>query len=167
MDKIEWDGLLSVERFPRTDPGYNKMIPAIRSLSFNVICHVICMQARLGMALDSLINSTTAAVNASLVHRSPDHQCRLFSRMQDLSSSFVGFRWHSAQENVKKWYEGCSISAVHALVLQSPPTASLSLLHPQDLVSGDPLQTRQNQQKNTHTHILFLSAPVGQHLAGC
>ena len=106
MDKIEWDGLLSVERFPRTDPGYNKMIPAIWSLSFNVICHVICMQTRLGMALDSLINSTTAAVNASFVHRSQDHQCRLLSRVQDLSSSFVGIPLHSVQENVKKWYEG-------------------------------------------------------------
>ena len=110
--------------------------------------------------VDSLINSTTAAVNASLVHRSPDHQCRLFSRMQDFSSSFVGFRLHSVQENVKKWSEGCSISAVHALVLQSPPTASLSLLHPQDLVSGDPLQTRQNQQKNTHTISFGLCRPT-------
>ena len=136
------------------------MIPAIRSLSFNVICHVICMQARLGMALDSLINSTTAAVNASIVHRSQDHQCRLFSRVQDLSSSFVGIPLHSVQENVKKLYEGCSISAVHALVLQSPPTASLSLLHPQGLVSGDPLQTRQNQQKNTHTISFGLCRPT-------
>lgn len=128
------------------------MIPAIRSFSFNVICHAICIQARLGMALDSLINSTTAAVNASLVHRSPDHQCRLFSRMQDLSSSFVGFRLHSVQENVKKCYEGCSISAVHALVLQSPPTASLSLLHPQDLVSDHSKQDRTNRRTHTHTH---------------